>query len=183
MHQQDGARALQPPRRLGEAEELLHRPRHEPGLTVKKEEGDHADERRQHRREGDQRAQGLAPRELEPLEQKRERDADGRGQRHTREGDPHACPQRLPLARPARKRRNGVAVRRVDPHQQDWIQHEPREQQRQGRGRQHPSPLARGHRGSAKGSTFTASRCTRSPTRAASGAASTSSRSPPSVST
>ena len=60
VHQQDRARALQPPRRVGEAEDPLHQQRDEAGLAVEKQEREHADQRRQHRRQRHQAAQAHA---------------------------------------------------------------------------------------------------------------------------
>src|SRR5207245_2002614 len=75
-----------------------------PGLTVQEQERDHADEGWQHDGQGDERAEGLAARELEPLEEKRERDADRSGERHARRRDPDAGPQHPPLPRPRHER-------------------------------------------------------------------------------
>src|SRR5256885_15672864 len=121
----------------------------------------------------------LAARELEPLEQERERHTDRRRQRHAGERDPQARPQRAPLARPGDERRDRAAPDRVGDHDGDGGEDEPRQQQGERRARE---PRAHA-RSSGNVNTPAGSRYTRSPTRAASGPASTSSRSPRSVST
>ena len=82
MDEQNRHRPLQPPRRVLEVEQRLDRAGDEPRFAVQKEERDHADERRQHDRQRDQGAECLAARKIEPLEQKREGDADRRRQNH-----------------------------------------------------------------------------------------------------
>ena len=132
VDQQDRTRALEAPRRPGEAERVLQRPGDEAGLSVQEQERDDADERRQHRRERDQGAQRLAARELEPLEQERQRHADQRRERYAGQRDPEARPQRRPFARPRHERPQRVGMRGVTRHDEDGIHHQPGEQQRQG---------------------------------------------------
>jgi len=102
------ARPLEPPRRVLEMEQRLDRARDESRLAVQKEERDHAHQRRQHDRQRDKRAEGLPAREIEPLEQKRERDADRRPQNDAHQGYPDAGPERGPLSGPVRKSRSAV---------------------------------------------------------------------------
>src|SRR2546430_4360994 len=105
------------------------------------------------------------------------------GERHARERDPEARPRGMPLAAARQERRDGVPARRLRHDDQNWVEHEPGEQQRE-QGAGEAAAVASAHwRSSANVSTRVASTKTRSPTRAAPGAASTSKRSPRSPST
>ena len=103
MHEEDGRRPGEPPRRFFQSKERLKRARDETALAVQEQEGDHTDERRQHDRERDERAENPAARELRPLEEKGERNADGGGQSHGGERDPEARPESPPFLGPPRE--------------------------------------------------------------------------------
>ena len=143
MHEEDRPRALQPPRRLFEPEDRLHRPGHEARLAVQEEEGDHPHERGQHGRERDQRPEGPPAREVEPLEQERERYADPPGEHHARDRDPDAGPQRAPFARVRDEGVDRVAIRGAQGEDRDRIDNQPGQEQRQGQFPQRPA-LPRG---------------------------------------
>src|SRR5207249_2218061 len=173
----------------------LHRTRYEPRLPVEKEERDHADEGRQHRRERDQRAEGFSAGEVEPLEEERERHTDRRRQHDARKRDPHARPQGRPFAGVGDERPERVAARRIRDGDENGIQHEPREEQGEAEPWQDAAHVAMRHQPvirrcsirraeprihacpSRNARTRNASTYTRSPTRAAPGSATTSRRS------
>src|SRR5258705_8772379 len=153
-------------------EKRLDRPRDESRLAVKKEEGDHAHQRRQHDRQRDEPAEGLRAGEIEPLEQKRERDADRRRQNDAHQGYPDTGPERGPLAGPGEEVPQRRGMRRFGPDDDNGVDHQPGEQQHQRRRRELGSPQPHGH----SAITRVASTYTRSPSFAASGSASTSKR-------
>jgi hypothetical protein len=100
VDQQDRAGALEPPRRIGEPQNTLYQQGDEPGLTVEEQEGDHADERREHCRQGHQAAQHSPAGHLVAGEQEGKRNAHECREHHARERDPEAAPQRAPLGGP-----------------------------------------------------------------------------------
>src|SRR2546427_10276317 len=118
-----------------------------------------------------------------------------------RERDPDARPQGRPFAGAGDERPERVAARRIRHGDENGIQHEPREEQREPEPGQDTADVAARHRPvtrprpirraeprihsrpSRNARTRNAATYTRSPTRAAPGAATTSRRSPPSVST
>ena len=82
MHQQNGPGTLQPPRRCIQPEESLYQEGGESALAIEKQKGEHADERRKHRRQGNQTTHDPAARKVVAGEEERERDPDCSGQHH-----------------------------------------------------------------------------------------------------
>ena len=185
MDQQNRERTLQSPRRLLELEQRLDRARDEPRFAVQEEKRDHTDERWQHHGKRDERPQRLAAGEIEPLEQKGERNTDCGGQHGARERYPETRPQRRPVARTRQEVVPCGTVCRLCSHDDDRVQDEPRQEQRHGDGDGERPPGAAHRLVPGSGSTITrvAATWTRWSMRAASGCASTSNRSPSSPST
>ena len=136
MDQQNGHGALQPPRRVLQMQRRLDGARDESRLAVQEQERDHADERREHDRQRDERAERLPAREVEPLEQKREGNPDRRGEDDAHQRNPHARPERSPLTGTRDERAHGGSVGGIGPDDEDGIDDEPGEQQRERDGRQ-----------------------------------------------
>ena len=120
--------------------------RNETRLAVQKQERDHADERREHDRQRDERAECLPAREVEPLEQKREGNPDRRRQDDAQQRNPHARPQRGPLTGACDEGTDRAAVGRFGSDHHDGIDDEPDEQQRERDGREVRSPPPPDHR-------------------------------------
>ncbi len=182
VHEEDRAGAGEPPWRLGEAEERLRRPRGEAALAVQEEECEDADERRQRDRQRDEGAEQAPPGKLVALEEKREGHADRAREHDRRERDPETRPERLPLGRARRefrhvRKRPVRRAERLGERQDEGIADEPEEQQRQERSGEAPPRTAQGSLGNTRGAgpSGAGTTWTRSPSRAASGAASTSS--------
>ena len=181
MHEQDGPGPRQPPGRFREAQQGLHAAGSEPALAVEKEEGDDADEGRQGDRQRDERSEEAAAGKLAALEHEGERNADGGRETHRGERDPEARPESRPL-RGAAGELEDVSegpVRRTEGlgrRQDERIADQPEEQKRQQRGRESASPDGQGSLGKTRGRgpSGAGPTRTRSPTRAASGSASTS---------
>jgi hypothetical protein len=70
VDQENRRRTLKPPRRLIQPEQPLHQQRSETTLPIEEEEGDHPNQRWQHRRKRHQSAQDLPTGKVEPPEQK-----------------------------------------------------------------------------------------------------------------
>ena len=119
------------------------------GHTAASLERDHADERRQNDRKGDQGPEGAPARKFGPLEEERERDPDRGRQQHRRERDPQARPERLPLIRTMEELREVPEApsrrpQRLPKRQQQGIADQPRQQQREQRPGDYPlSPRER----------------------------------------
>ena len=131
MDEEDGERPLQPPRRLLEPEQRLQRTRDESRLSIQKEEGNHADEWRQHHRQRNQRAQRPAAGEIEPLEEKGEGNPNRCCECDARKGDPHTRPQRGPFAGACEELAPGAwTVRGFEHDDQNRVHDQPGEQER-----------------------------------------------------
>ncbi len=147
VDQQDRPGPRQAPGGRVEAEEILDRPRDEPGLAVEEEERDHPHQGRQGDRQGDEGAQQAPAGELRALEEERERHAHRRRQAHRRHRDPQAAPQGEPLVRPVgegREAGQGPAVavpERLAEGDEERVADQPGESQREER--TSPAPKAR----------------------------------------
>ena len=80
VHEENGGRPREAPRRLLEVKEGLDPARDETALAVEKQKRDDSHERRQDDRQRDERAEHAPARELRALEEKRERNADAGGE-------------------------------------------------------------------------------------------------------
>jgi hypothetical protein len=149
VDEQHRARAGEAPRRLLRPGEGLPAPREEPALAVKEEKSHDADERRQYDRQCDQRPERAPTGEVGALEEKRERNPDRGRERHRRERDPEARPQRLPLIGTPEELRKVLEApsrrrERLPQSQHQRITHEPDKQNREQPSRNYPlSPRKR----------------------------------------
>ena len=150
MDQENRAGALQPPRRLLEAEQALHQERDETALAVEEEKRQDADQRRQHRGQRDQSAEHPAAGKVVSPEEQRERNADQSRKHHADQRDPETAPERAPLGGPVEEEPDEVegpapgAVDPLDQHQQQRVDHEP-EQQDEDHGSDDPAAAIRRH--------------------------------------
>ncbi len=146
MHQQHGGRPREAPGRLLETEDRLDSPCDEPALAVQEEKRDHADERRQHYGERDERPQHAPAGELGALEEERERHADRGGEADCDERDPDTRPQCAPLLGPARElgevlKRPARRLERLGERDEERITDEPQEEE----GQERRSEVPAGH--------------------------------------
>ncbi len=190
MDEQDCAGAREAPGRSAQAKQGLHGARKKAAFPVEKEEREHADQRRQRHRQRDQGAEEAAAGELVAFEEKGQGNTDGGRQGDRRQRDPEARPESLPLGGAAGElgkvdERQMWSAERLGERQHERVADEPEERQRQKRSRQPGGRRSHAGLGKARGTGAPGAGTTRtrSPSRAASGAARTSSSPAASVAT
>src|SRR6185369_10725986 len=127
VEEQQRGPARESPGRLFESEKILDAVREDAGFTGEKNEGDRADERRQHERQRSDRGEDASPGKREAFEKKSERHADERAQRDRRDRQPqaaHDCFDHDALRKHfaiIRERPHTVPYERTNNHCRVWI--------------------------------------------------------------